>query len=382
MPIESALDAEPDGESDPGCPAHREMTSLVGRTIGSYRIDAWIAAGSMGEVYRGVDVRLGRPVAIKILPAHLGGDESRRRLFEQEARTVAALRHAHICVLHDVGRFEALDFLVMEYLDGETLAARLARGPLPFLEICRYAVEIAGALVETHRCGVTHRDLKPANIMLTPSGAKLLDFGVASLRVWDAEATQPPTGHEIVGTMSYMAPEQLAGREADARTDIFSFGAILYEMAVGRKAFEGVIRTERAASDVAPRHLRRLIRRCLRLDPNDRFQTTEELLAGLRVLERRALVTTGVSGRLLAAFVVIAALIWFSGPLLAVADFRPLASAGSRLLLILLIAAAIAGRSVWKYHRGHPASRLQLAMYAVIAVALTALVRWLAPGSR
>jgi serine/threonine protein kinase len=339
----------------------------------------------MGEVYRGIDVRLRRPVAIKILPADMRRDEGRRRQFEQEARTVATLRHSHICVLHDVGTFDDLDFLVMEYLEGETLAARLTRGPLPFLDICRYAIEIADALVETHRSGVIHLDLKPANIMLTRSGAKLLDFGVASLRPRDADATRPPTEHGMAGTVSYMAPEQLSGRKADGRADIFAFGAILYEMAVGQKAFDGAMRTEQRARRVNPRHLRRVIQKCVRLSPDERFQKAEELPAELRVLEARAarsMSTPLLPRRRFAASMVFFALIWFIGPLLAVANFRLLESVASRVLLILLTILIIVGWSLWQWHRGHPAGRLQLAMYGVvIAAAIATLAFWTAGGS-
>jgi serine/threonine protein kinase len=353
---------------------------LIGRTLGAYRIESWLGAGSMGEVYRAVDVRLGRTVAIKILPADLGRDAARRLQFEREARTVAGLRHAHICVLHDVGTSDELDYLVMEYLQGETLAVRLRRGSLPFVDTIRYASELAGALMETHRSGVIHRDLKPTNIMLTPSGAKLLDFGVASLRPADGEETRPPTHHGLVGTLSYMAPEQLGGREADARADIFAFGAILYEMAIGQKAFDGATRAELSVRHVTPRHLRRVIRKCVNLDPGRRFQTVAELLAQLRKLEARVARDGGtnrISNRLVKAAGLLA-FIWFVGPLLTLANWRPLDGRTSRLVVMAATAMAIVAWSLWQWHRRYPARRVQLALYgATVGAAITALMLWL-----
>ncbi len=204
----------------------------------------------MGEVYKARDTRLDRTVAIKVLPSHLADKPQLRERFEREARTVASLNHPHICVLHDIGQQDGIHFLVMEYLEGETLAQRLDKGPLPLDQVLRYAIEIADALDKAHRQGVTHRDLKPGNIMLTKAGAKLLDFGLAKLRSETAQgvpSSQLPTAKDsltvegtILGTLQYMAPEQVEGKvdDVDARTDIFAFGAVVYEMATGKKAFE------------------------------------------------------------------------------------------------------------------------------------------------
>jgi len=205
----------------------------------------------MGEVYKASDTRLGRTVAIKVLPGHLSEDPKLRERFEREARTVSRLNHPRICTLHDIGRHEGVDFLVMEHLEGEPLAERLKKGALPLEQALRYGTEIAVALDEAHRAGVVHRDLKPGNIMLTKQGIKLLDFGLARLvRPADdgpvdhgatATIAENPLTEEgtIVGTVAYMAPEQLEGREADSRADIFALGGVLYEMVTGRRAFDG-----------------------------------------------------------------------------------------------------------------------------------------------
>src|ERR1700758_5316395 len=222
----------------------------AGTQLGPYEILSAIGAGGMGEVYRARDTRLERIVAVKILPDHLSDRAELRERFEREARTIASLNHPHICTLHDIGHQDGTDFLVMEYLEGETLADRLKKGPLPLDQVLQYAIEISDALDKAHRKGITHRDLKPGNIMLTKSGTKLLDFGLAKLKQEVAPAnvqlSQLPTAGEpltaqgtIVGTLQYMAPEQLEGKEVDARTDIFAFGAIVYEMATSKKAFEG-----------------------------------------------------------------------------------------------------------------------------------------------
>ncbi|HYL63822.1 MAG TPA: serine/threonine-protein kinase, partial [Candidatus Methylomirabilis sp.] len=226
----------------------------VGTKLGPYEIVAPLGAGGMGEVYRARDTRLGRDVAIKILPQHLASAPEVRQRFEREARAVSSLNHPHICTLHDVGHQDGTDFLVMEYLEGETLSKRLDRGPLPTADLLRIAIEIADALEKAHRQGVIHRDLKPGNIMLTKGGAKLLDFGLAkaagitaappssslTLSLNNPRATEPVTAKgTIVGTFQYMAPEQVEGKESDARSDIFAFGAVLFEMATGKRAFEG-----------------------------------------------------------------------------------------------------------------------------------------------
>jgi serine/threonine protein kinase len=227
-----------------------------GARLGPYEVITPLGAGGMGEVYRARDTRLERTVAIKILPAHLAGDPDLKQRFEREARAVSSLNHPHICALFDVGEQDGTSFLVMEHLEGETLADRLARGPLPTEQVLRYGIEMADALDKAHRQGIAHRDLKPANVMVTKAGTKLLDFGLAkrlsgtatsaggpppaSLLSALATAERPLTEKgTVLGTFQYMAPEQLEGREADGRTDIFALGSILYEMATGQKAFRG-----------------------------------------------------------------------------------------------------------------------------------------------
>src|SRR5262245_25894394 len=223
------------------------MSLEIGTKLGPYKILAAAGAGGMGEVYKAADTRLNRTVAIKVLPARFSEDAEMKQRFEREAQTIAALNHPHICTLYDVGRQDGAEFLVMEYLEGETLAARIARGPMPLDEALKVAIAIADALDKAHGKGVTHRDLKPGNIMITASGAKLLDFGLAKLKQLASSSETPSapisgnttTPGTILGTMQYMAPEQLEGKEADARTDIFAFGAMLYEMISGKRAFEG-----------------------------------------------------------------------------------------------------------------------------------------------
>jgi len=250
----------------------------------------------MGEVYRARDSRLDRDVAIKVLPSHLSSNATLRERFEREARAISRLNHPHVCTLYDVGHQDGVDYLVMEYLEGETLADALGRGPLPLRQALRIAVDVAGALDTAHRLGIVHRDLKPGNIMLTKSGAKVLDFGLAkyepqSLDPDDATMQKPLTEEGmIIGTVQYMAPEQLEARNADARTDIFALGSILYEMVTGRRAFEGASRASLIAAimereppamstiqPMTPATLDSVVRHCLAKNPDDRFQSARDL---------------------------------------------------------------------------------------------------------
>jgi len=258
----------------------------------------------MGEVYRARDTRLDRSVAIKILPAHLSADSARKLRFEREAKTVSALNHPNICSLFDVGSQDGTDFLVMECIEGENLADRLAKGPLPTEQVLKIGTEIADAIAKAHRSGVVHRDLKPGNIMLTKTGAKLLDFGLAKpavasssgLTLTDVPASSPVTGQGvIVGTFQYMSPEQVEGKELDGRSDIFSLGAVLYEMLTGQRAFAGKIQFSVASAilerdptpittikPLTPRNLDHVVRRCLAKDPDDRWQSARDLALELK----------------------------------------------------------------------------------------------------
>jgi len=289
-----------------------------GRKLGPYEILAPLGAGGMGEVYRARDTRLDRTVAIKVLPAEFSANPERRQRFEREARIISNLNHPHICTLYDIGYQDGTDYLVLEYLEGEALAARLERGPVPTEQVLRYGIEIADALDKAHRQAVTHRDLKPGNIMLTKSGAKLLDFGLAKARPQPAMLPQPgpspaaPTASlgltaegTLVGTFHYMAPEQFQGKEADARSDIFALGAVLYEMATGRKAFEGktpasvmaaILEREpqpiTASRPLAPPALDHLVRTCLAKDPEERWQAAHDVK-----LQLQAIVEAGSQSR-------------------------------------------------------------------------------------
>ncbi|HEV2349036.1 MAG TPA: protein kinase [Terriglobia bacterium] len=275
-----------------------------GTKLGPYEIVAPLGAGGMGEVYRARDTRLDRNVAIKVLPAQVTYDAERRERFEREAKAISALNHPHICTLHDIGREGDTDFLVMELVEGQTLAARLEKGPLPSDQVLRLGLEISDALDKAHRLGIIHRDLKPGNIMLTPrNGAKLLDFGLAkpvvtpnSAATAMLTASKPLTKEgTIVGTFQYMAPEQLEGTEADARSDFFAFGAVLYEAATGKKAFEGkttasviaaVLASEPAPMSslqpLTPPAFERVVNTCLAKDPDERFQSAHDLNLQLR----------------------------------------------------------------------------------------------------
>ncbi|MDP9190111.1 MAG: protein kinase [Acidobacteriota bacterium] len=274
-----------------------------GTRLGPYRIDSRIGAGGMGEVYRAIDTRLDRSVAVKILPAALSGNSSYRERFEREAKTISSVSHPNICTLFDVGHDSGVSYLVMEYLQGETLADRIAHGPLPLAETLRIGEAIAVALSHAHRHGIVHRDLKPGNVMLTKGGVKLLDFGLARLQVAIAAdaATHvlPSTGQQalteegtIVGTFHYMAPEVLEGHAAGTGSDLFALGAVLYEMVTGRRAFAGASRASVIAAimerdpepiaALAPASLDRLIRACLQKDPERRIESAHDVALELR----------------------------------------------------------------------------------------------------
>jgi len=276
-----------------------------GTKLGPYEILSSLGAGGMGEVYRARDTRLDRIVAIKILPDRFSDRSELRERFEREARTIASLNHPHICTLYDIGHQDGTDYLVMECLEGDTLTEKLAKGPLPLDQVLRCAIENSDALDKAHRKGVTHRDLKPGNIMLTNSGAKLLDFGLAKLRKEASPAahlSQLPTADQpitaqgmIVGTLQYMAPEQLEGKEADARTDLFAFGTVVYEMVTGKKAFQGnsqasligaILHSDPQAMaslrPITPPALDRVVKTCLAKDPEDRWQAAADVAKELK----------------------------------------------------------------------------------------------------
>jgi serine/threonine protein kinase len=291
------------------------MPLASGTKLGPYEIQSPLGAGGMGEVYRARDTRLDRTVAVKILPSHLSENSDAKQRFEREARTISSLNHPHICVLHDVGSQDGTSYLVMEYLQGESLDARLQKGPLPLKQALEIGVQICEALEKAHRAGIVHRDLKPGNIMLTAAGAKLLDFGLAkpavatlgaqtagnkgsltpSTPTINLSALTPPAGTltqqgTIVGTFQFMAPEVLQGREADARSDIFSFGCVLYQMITGRRAFEGKSQLSIASAilekdpepvtsiqPAAPAALDHVAGDCLAKDPEARWQSAADI---------------------------------------------------------------------------------------------------------
>jgi len=329
------------------------LSLAAGTRLGPYEITSLIGAGGMGEVYGARDTRLDRSVAIKLLPPDLSADPERRARFEREAKTIAGLNHPHICTLHDVGDHDGSMFLVMEHVVGDTLAARLQKGPLPLEQALAVAAEIADALAAAHRQGIIHRDLKPGNVMLTKAGAKLLDFGLAKLQpsgaalasvTMSAAPTQEPaTGAgTILGTVPYMAPEQLEGKETDARSDLFAFGAMLYEMLTGRRAFQGdshvsvmaaILEREppppSSVQPVTPPAVDCLVRQCLAKAPDDRPDTAHDVANDLRWMQvtsgvgmvdptrtgrvRRALVVFAVAGACAAA-IAGAGLMWLLRP--------------------------------------------------------------------
>ena len=294
------------------------MALTSGTKLGPYEIQSPLGAGGMGEVYRARDTRLDRTVAVKILPAHLSDNAEARQRFEREAKTISSLNHPNICVLHDIGNEDGIAYLVMEYVQGETLEARLQKGPLPLKQALEVGVQVCDALEKAHRAGIVHRDLKPGNIMLTPGGAKLLDFGLAkpaaglttrlssqgnltpstptmNMSVLAAKPDPLTQQGSIVGTFQFMAPELLQGQEADARSDIFSFGCVLYEMITGKRAFEGKSQISVASAilerepepiaklqPMAPAALDHVLQGCLAKEPEARWQSAADIGRELR----------------------------------------------------------------------------------------------------
>jgi eukaryotic-like serine/threonine-protein kinase len=324
------------------------MSLASGTKLGPYEIQSPLGAGGMGEVYRAKDTRLDRSVAVKILPGHLSDNPDAKQRFDREARAISSLNHPNICTMHDVGHQDGIDFLVMELLEGETLADRLMKGPLATEQVLKYGIEICEGLERAHKSGVVHRDLKPGNVMLTKTGAKLMDFGLAkamtagataasslTMTISRPSADQPLTAHgTIVGTFQYMSPEQVEGKEADPRSDIFALGAVLYEMATGKRAFTGKSQASivaailasdpppiSAAQPMSPPALEQAVKTCLAKDPEERFQTVHDLKLQLkwiaeasssqlaapaqvrarRALQKRTLVIAAVVGWILAA---------------------------------------------------------------------------------
>jgi len=338
------------------------MPLSVGTILGHYEIVAPLGAGGMGEVYRATDRRLDRTVAIKILPASIAADPASKQRFEREAKTISSLNHPNICVLHDIGHQDGLDYIVMECVEGESLAKRLEKGPLPLEQTLKIGAQIADALDKAHRSGIVHRDLKPGNIMLTPSGAKLLDFGlakqtspIATLATMTSASPHSPITQQgtIVGTFQYMSPEQVQGQELDGRSDIFSLGAVLYEMLTGKRAFQGktqlsvasaILESEPAPINsikpLTPVNLDRAIRRSLAKDRDDRWQTARDFSSELKWIGESSgqtpISATAVESRktplrrnalpwllcgLLAAALLAAILLWFGGKNNSQADY-------------------------------------------------------------
>jgi serine/threonine protein kinase len=282
---------------------------LAGTRLGPYEIQSPLGAGGMGEVYRAKDTRLDRTVAVKILPSHLSDNPDAKQRFDREARAISSLNHPNICTLYDVGHQSGIDYLVMEFLDGETLAERLMKGPLTTEQVLKYGMEVCEGLERAHKSGVVHRDLKPGNVMLTKTGAKIMDFGLAkstlsvpapasslTKTISHPSADQALTAQgTVVGTFQYMAPEQLEGKEADVRSDIFAMGATLYEMVTGKRAFAGksqagmvaaILASEpepiSVAQPMTPPALAQVIKGCLAKDPEERFQTVHDLKLQLK----------------------------------------------------------------------------------------------------
>src|ERR1022692_4858828 len=289
------------------------MALTAGTRLGPYEIQSPLGAGGMGEVYRARDTRLDRTVAVKVLASHLSSSAELKQRMEREARAISSLNHPNICHLYDIGSQDGTDYLVMEFLDGQTLAERLRKGAVPLNDLLKMGIEIAEALETAHRAGIVHRDLKPGNIMLAKAGAKLMDFGLAkpgsagapsagsapllsAARTMSGPSPVSPltTAGSIVGTIQYMSPEQIEGKEADSRSDIFAFGAVLYEMVTGKRAFEGKSQLSVASAilekdpegisslkPMTPPLLERSIRKCLAKQPDQRWQSASDLATQL-----------------------------------------------------------------------------------------------------
>ena len=334
------------------------MSLVSGTKLGPYEIQSPLGAGGMGEVYRAKDTRLDRSVAVKILPSHLSDNPDAKQRFDREARAISSLNHPNICTLHDVGHQDGVDFLVMEFLEGETLADRLMKGPLATEQVLKYGIEICEGLERAHKSGVVHRDLKPGNVMVTKTGAKLMDFGLAkatpagatpasslTMTISGPSAEQPLTAEgTLVGTFQYMSPEQTEGKEADARSDIFALGAVLYEMATGKRAFTGksqasivaaILASEPTAisvvSPMSPPALAQVVKTCLAKDPEERFQTVHDLKLQLKWIAEAS-----------------------SSQLAAPAQIRARRALQKRTLLIAAVAGWILCRSRSRYFRVKP----------------------------
>src|SRR6202451_1441163 len=291
------------------------MALTSGTKRGPYEIQSPLRAGGMGEVYRARDVRLDRTVAVKVLASHLSSSPELKQRMEREARAISSLNHPHICHLYDIGSQDGTDYLVMEFLEGETLAERLRKGALPLSEILKIGIAVAEALAVAHRQGIVHRDLKPGNIMLTKGGAKLMDFGLAksagagvppgassapllSAARWISQASPVSpltTAGTMIGTIQYMSPEQIEGKEADARSDLFALGGVLYEMVTGARPFEGKSQISVASAilekepepisslqPLTPQAFEHVVNTCLAKNPDDRFQTAHDVRLQLK----------------------------------------------------------------------------------------------------
>jgi serine/threonine protein kinase len=326
------------------------MPLFPGAKLGPYEIIAAIGAGGMGEVYRARDTRLGRDVAIKVLPQHLSSNPELKERFDREARAISSLNHARICTLHDVGHQEGVDFLVMEYLEGESLAERLRKEPLPLKETLKIGIEVCEALDVAHRAGIVHRDLKPANIMLTKSGVKLMDFGLAKASIDNGSGSSkaplltatmtisgpspmsPLTGAgQVVGTIQYMSPEQIEGKDADARSDVFALGGVLYEMATGKRPFDGKSQISVASAilekepapitslrPLTPAAFEHVVSTCLAKSPDDRFQSARDVKLELKWIADSSSQLTAVPAKQVPK-VVNRVLLWTIAALLALA---------------------------------------------------------------